>query len=120
MKPTPDPRGTGTGPGAPPGCPVVADAPDMAFISGFEELRGLIRADGGDLRVTSAGPTTVNLELVLETANCAECIMPRPFLEQVALDVFRAAGAAVSAVVIHDPRELPGPGTPPAEDTPQP
>jgi hypothetical protein len=33
--------------------------------------------------------------------------MPRPFLEQVALDVFRRNGVELDAVAIDDPREDP-------------
>ena len=33
--------------------------------------------------------------------------MPRPFLEQVALDVFRRNGVEADEVVIDDPREHP-------------
>jgi len=44
---------------------------------------------------------------VLETAHCVECVMPRQFLEHVALDVFRRNGAEADAVAIDDPRERP-------------
>jgi hypothetical protein len=46
---------------------------------------------------------------VLETTGCAECVMPRPFLEKVALDVIRAQAPWVTAVHVDDPRDATGP-----------
>ena len=51
--------------------------------------------------------STIRLQLVVESAHCVECVMPRPFLEQVALDIFRRGGVAADAVSIDDPREHP-------------
>ncbi len=80
---------------------------DVAFTAAFDELRQLIQADGGDMTVSSFDGGTVNIDLVLATANCVECVMPRPFLERVALDIFHNNGVAVAAVVLDDPREHP-------------
>ncbi len=81
---------------------------DVAFTEAFDEIRQLIQADGGDMTVSSFDGTTVNINLLLATASCVECVMPRPFLERVALDIFRNNGADVAAVVVDDPREHPG------------
>ena len=78
---------------------------DAAFTAAFEEIRGLIRADGGDLEVVSFDGSTVTISLILVTANCADCIMPRWFLEQVALDIFHQGGVNLEFVSIRDPRE---------------
>ena len=51
--------------------------------------------------------STVRLRLVLESAHCVECVMPRTFLEQVALDVFRRNGTGAEAVTIDDPASGP-------------
>ena len=48
---------------------------------------------------------TIRAHLVIEGAECAECVMPRQFLEQVALDMARAELTDIEAVTIHDPRE---------------
>ena len=49
-------------------------------------VRELVAADGGDIVVVATAEHSVRLALVLETAACAECVMPRSFLESVALD----------------------------------
>ena len=79
-----------------------AELPDEAIAT----IRDLVRADGGDVLVESADGSTVTLRLVLEGAECRECVMPRPFLEQVALDSISATVPTVSAVTIIDPREV--------------
>jgi hypothetical protein len=86
-------------------CPVVMDESTVALA--LDELRGLVSPDGGDVVLDGVDGATVRLRLVLETAHCVECVMPKPFLEQVALDVFRRNGAEADSVAIDDPREHP-------------
>jgi hypothetical protein len=73
----------------------------------LDELRGLVQADGADMTVTGVDGSTVNLQLVVETASCVECVMPREILEQVALNIFQRNGVDADTVVIDDPREHP-------------
>ena len=75
----------------------------------LDEVRSLVQADGGDMELVALdGSTgTVSLRLVLEGASCEECVMPRDFLEQIALDVLRRTASGVSSVSIDDPREHP-------------
>ena len=80
---------------------------DPAVTAALDEVRGLVSADGGDVALEGIDGAIVRLRLVLETAHCVECVMPRPFLEHVALDVFRRNGAHADTVVIDDPRERP-------------
>jgi Fe-S cluster biogenesis protein NfuA len=81
---------------------------DVATITpALDEARALVQADGGDMTLTSIDGSTVNLALVLEGASCAECVMPREFLEQIVLDMIKQKTSAVSAVTIDDPREHP-------------
>ena len=80
---------------------------DAAIAAALAELRGLVSADGGDVALDAVDGTTVRLRLVLETAHCVECVMPRPFLEQVALGVFQRNGVAADTIAIDDPREHP-------------
>jgi Fe-S cluster biogenesis protein NfuA len=73
----------------------------------LDEIRLLVQADGGDMLLTSVVGDTVNLQLVVEGATCVECVMPREFLEQIALGMLQQRAPAVSAVSIDDPREHP-------------
>jgi hypothetical protein len=68
-------------------------------------LRALVAADGGDVLITDTGDDSVRLALILETAECAECVMPRQFLEQVALDMMKPTLPGLDRVDIDDPRE---------------
>jgi hypothetical protein len=81
---------------------------ETAVRDGIEEVQALVRADGGDMLLTSIDGSIVNLELVLEGASCVECVMPRDILEQIALDVVQRREPAVSVLHIDDPRERPG------------
>ena len=80
---------------------------ESGIAAGLDEVRGLVSPDGGDVVLDGIDGSTVRLRLVLETAHCVECVMPRTFLEHVALDVFRRNGAEVDAIAISDPREDP-------------
>jgi hypothetical protein len=81
------------------------DETDLA--PSLEQLRALVSADGGDMVLDGVEGSTVHVHLVLESAHCVECVMPRLFLERVALDVFRRNGIELDAVAIDDPREHP-------------
>ncbi len=85
--------------------PVLDEA---TIVPALDEVRALVQADGGDMQLVGLGADTVQLRLVLEGASCEECVMPRDFLEQIALDVLKRAVPAVGAVSIDDPREHPG------------
>ena len=101
--PQPDPR---RDPAVPrPGGADMID-PD-ALTPALDEIRSLVQADGGDMLLTSVVDGTVNLQLVVEGASCVECVMPREFLEQIALDMLRGQAPEVGAVSIDDPREHP-------------
>ena len=73
----------------------------------IRQLQELIRADGGDLLVTSIDRAagTIELSLVVEGAECIECVMPREFLEQIALTQLAEVAPDIMAVTINDPRE---------------
>jgi Fe-S cluster biogenesis protein NfuA len=77
------------------------------LVPALDEVRALVQADGGDMVLTSVDGETVNLQLVVEGSTCVECVMPREFLEQIALDSLRRAVPGVGAVKIDDPREHP-------------
>ncbi len=83
---------------------------EATIVPALDEVRSLVQADGGDMELVGldAGAGSVSLRLVLEGASCEECVMPRDFLEQIALDVLRKQVPAVASVSIDDPREHPG------------
>ncbi|HEX7095609.1 MAG TPA: NifU family protein [Acidimicrobiales bacterium] len=80
---------------------------EATITAALDEARAIVQADGGDMQLAGVDGTTVNLRLVLEGASCAECVMPREFLEQIVLDMLKKQAPAVSAVHIDDPREHP-------------
>lgn len=71
----------------------------------LQGLRDLVEADGGGIVVTGIGADSVELALVLESAECRECVMPASFLEQLALDMLGPVVTGLRAVRIIDPRE---------------
>lgn len=77
---------------------------DDSVAGAVQHVRSLVQADGGDLEVVRCDGGIVEVLLVLENAGCAECVMPRAFLEQVLLDHIRRTGVSID-VVVRDPRE---------------
>lgn len=80
---------------------------DDQIAAALDEVRALVQADGGDLVFlgADAGTGEVRLSLVLEGVECRECVMPREFLEPIALDMIGSKVPAVTGVSIDDPRE---------------
>ena len=76
-----------------------------AVVAALDEL---VRADGAHFELTGVvepGATVVRLRLVIDDDGCAECVVPRPILEAIALDHVRAALPTVTAVEIDDSLE---------------
>jgi Fe-S cluster biogenesis protein NfuA len=61
-------------------------------------VREILQLDGGDVELLAADDTSVHLRLVLESAECADCVMPRAVLEEVATKLLGIT------VQIDDPR----------------
>lgn len=74
-------------------------------VAGLAPVQEMIRLDGGDLVLVDVDGGTANLRLVVEGAGCAECVLPRPMLEAVALQMMQPLVPGLSAVAIDDPRE---------------
>lgn len=81
---------------------------DPRLDAAVQAVRDIVGADGGDVVVAAVEPTAVTLDLILEGAECRECVMPRPFLEQVALDLMTPHLSGLATVTINDPRETDG------------
>lgn len=73
--------------------------------AGLAPVQDMIRLDGGDLELVEVDEGTARLRLLLEDANCADCVMPRPVLEAIALQMMQPLVPGLSAVAIDDPRE---------------
>jgi len=79
---------------------------DTATVTaGLAPVREVLQSDGGDIEVVAVDGTTARLRLLLETAGCAECVLPRPMLETIALQMMQPLVPGLSAVEIDDPRE---------------
>jgi Fe-S cluster biogenesis protein NfuA len=77
-----------------------------ALAAAVNEARAIVQADGADLELVGVDDDggEVELRLLIVEAGCAECVMPRQFLEGVVLDILREAVPMVRAVRVDDPR----------------
>ena len=69
------------------------------------QLRALIEPDGGRLELIKIVDNSVHIRLILDSAECAECVMPKSFLQTISLDILCAHLPALNGVEIEDPRE---------------
>jgi hypothetical protein len=76
-----------------------------ALTAGLVPVREVLQSDGGDIELVGVEGGTARLRLILETAGCAECVLPRPMLETIALQMMQPLVPGLSAVAIDDPRE---------------
>lgn len=72
---------------------------------GVAALREFLQADGADVELAGIEGGTLRFTLLLADARCAECVVPRPLLEAVALQLLQPLVPGLAAVAIHDPRE---------------
>lgn len=75
--------------------------------SALDELSELVRPDGGDIEITGmdAATGTVRGRLLIDSAECADCILPRHLLEEIVTGRLRRSVPGVQTVSIDDPRE---------------
>ena len=92
-----------TAPATPDPVAPTARADDVE--AALAEVREIVAADGGDIVLESFTNGVAHLRLVLDTAECRECVMPRNFLEQIALDKMQPQVSSLTGVQIADPRE---------------
>jgi Fe-S cluster biogenesis protein NfuA len=78
--------------------------------SALAEVAALVQADGGDIELVSVDTASgaVALRLLLESANCAECVLPKVMLEGVAIGMLQRSVPGVTGLSIDDPRDHPG------------
>ncbi len=77
-----------------------------AVADALAELAPMLQADGADLTLVSADPATSRIEMQLhvEDATCAECVLPGPLLEQVITDALARRIPTEFELVLRDPR----------------
>ncbi|WP_028652708.1 hypothetical protein [Nocardioides halotolerans] len=71
-----------------------------------DEFQAMVSVDGARIDVLRSDPSRLELDLVLVEAGCAECVMPRDYLEAIIRDQLQTALDAPPEVTIRDPREL--------------
>lgn len=71
----------------------------------LQQLVDIVRQDGADLRLLKCTRDGVELQLDTRDATCAECVMPKHFLEAVVLSALQESVPWVREVTIRDPRE---------------
>ena len=76
-----------------------------AAAGGVAALREYLQADGADVELAGIEGATLRFNLLLADARCAECVVPRPMLEAVALQLIQPLVPGLAAVAIRDPRE---------------
>ena len=81
----------------------MIDTPTVT--AGLAPVREVLRSDGGDIELVDVTGGTARLRLQLADARCAECVLPRPMLEMIALQMMQPLVPGLTAVVIDDPRE---------------
>jgi hypothetical protein len=77
----------------------------MELEEALQPLIDIVRADGADMRLVDQSADAVGLQLEIKDAACAECVMPRQFLEGVVLTALQESQPWVRHVNIRDPRE---------------
>lgn len=68
-------------------------------------VREMLQLDGGDIELLEFDGAVAQLRLIVVGSECAECVLPRVLLEEVALKLLRPLNPGLSAVRIDDPRE---------------
>ena len=75
--------------------------------AGLAAVDGFLGPDGARVAVEAWDAETgrLSLRLVLESADCADCVVPRPTLDTLLLDTLRRHAPVVRAIALVDPRE---------------
>jgi len=73
-------------------------------------LRTLVQEEGASFELVGVDTAerAVTLALDLDGVECAECVMPRQYLEALSLDVLRRTVPELQTVSVRDPREPAG------------
>jgi hypothetical protein len=75
--------------------------------AGLDAVAEFLGPDGARVHVEGWEPDAghLRLRLELESAGCAECVLPRPMLDRMLLTTLREHAPAVRTLHVDDPRE---------------
>ncbi len=75
--------------------------------AGLVAVDGFLGPDGATVTVEAWDAATgqLSLRLVLESADCAECVVPRPMLDSLLLETLRRYAPAIRGLALADPRD---------------
>lgn len=68
-------------------------------------LTTLVEQDGGSIELVQFTNDSMEFNLLLDSAECAECVMPKQFLEEVFLAQAQTIYGNLRSVLINDPRK---------------
>ena len=85
----------------------MSGAEPAGLSAGLAAVDAFLGPDGASVTVDGWDSETgrLDLRLVLDTAECAECVVPRPMLDTLLLDTVRRHAPTVRAIALVDPRE---------------
>ena len=67
-------------------------------------LTELVAQDGGAIELVQFTGDSMEFNLLLDSAECAECVMPKQFLEHLFLDQAQSICKDLKSVTLNDPR----------------
>ena len=68
-------------------------------------LTTLVEQDGGSIELVQFTNNSIEFNLLLDSAECAECVMAKQFLEEVFLSQAQTIYGNLRSVLINDPRK---------------
>ena len=68
-------------------------------------LTTLVEQDGGSIELVQFTNDSIEFNLLLDSAECAECVMAKQFLEEVFLAQAQTIYGNLRSVLINDPRK---------------
>jgi Fe-S cluster biogenesis protein NfuA len=72
---------------------------------GLATIREMLQADKSDLELLGIEDGTAHFKLLLNDPACAECVMPRSYLEPMILRHLQQTRPEVQRITLDDPRE---------------
>jgi len=69
------------------------------------ELNEIVRADGAELRLADASPSSIRLELDLSESTCTECVVTKELLLEILTARLATVDPDILEIKLYDPRE---------------